>query len=161
MATQLIKRVFTWALADISHFFFIEQNYIEIIYWQYYLAILYWQYYPAIWSVISNTLPVWKKECQYTASSRDELENTPLRQFAPLNHRDCPRASGCKLPQGVYIPTHPSSRQNFVTLGVDYEGHNWKHDLARSCFMSYPGIWKFSRGGENWKFWFFLRFWTF
>ena len=26
---------------------------------------------------------------------------------------------------------------NFVTLGADFEGHNWKHDLARLCFMLY------------------------
>ena len=38
-------------IADKSHFF-IEQELIEIIYCQ---------YYPAIWGVISNTLPVWKK----------------------------------------------------------------------------------------------------
>ena len=25
--------------------------------------------------------------------------------------------------------------RNFVTLGADFEGHNWKHDLARSCFI--------------------------
>ena len=38
-------------IADKSHFF-IEQEFIEIIYCQ---------YYPAIWGVISNTLLVWKK----------------------------------------------------------------------------------------------------
>ena len=27
--------------------------------------------------------------------------------------------------------------RNFVTLGADFEGHNWKHDLARLCFMLY------------------------
>ena len=27
--------------------------------------------------------------------------------------------------------------QNFVTLGANFEGHNWKHDLARLCFMLY------------------------
>ena len=31
----------------------------------------------SILCVISNILPLWKKECQYTASSRGELENTP------------------------------------------------------------------------------------
>ena len=137
MATQLIKRVFTWALADISHFFFIEQNYIEIIYWQYYPAILYWQYYPAIWSVISNTLPVWKKECQFTASSRDELENTPLRQFAPLNHRDCPRASGCKLPQGAYFPIHPSSRQCIITILVHHNFIQPCKKYTKECLNSW------------------------
>ena len=24
---------------------------------------------------------------------------------------------------------------NFITLGAEFEGHNWKHDLARLCFM--------------------------
>ena len=27
--------------------------------------------------------------------------------------------------------------RNFVTLGADFEGYNWKHDLARLCFMLY------------------------
>ena len=27
--------------------------------------------------------------------------------------------------------------RNFVTLGANFEGHNWKHDLARLCFMLY------------------------
>ena len=27
--------------------------------------------------------------------------------------------------------------RNIVILGADFEGHNWKHDLARLCFMSY------------------------
>ena len=27
--------------------------------------------------------------------------------------------------------------QNFVTVGADFEGHNWKHDLTRLCFMLY------------------------
>ena len=27
--------------------------------------------------------------------------------------------------------------RNFFTLRVDFEGHNWKHDLARLCFMLY------------------------
>ena len=38
---------------------------------------IYCQDTPAVWREISNTLPPWKKEWQYTASSRDELENTP------------------------------------------------------------------------------------
>ena len=25
--------------------------------------------------------------------------------------------------------------QNFVTLGADFEGHNWKHDLAKLCYI--------------------------
>ena len=48
-------------------FFFVERECIEI---------KYCQYCPALWGVISNTLPLWKKEWQYTASSRNELENT-------------------------------------------------------------------------------------
>ena len=56
-----------------------------------------------------------KKECQYTASSWDELENTPSsdleiclsRDFAPLGPRDCPRAiswaSGCKIPASANL----------------------------------------------------------
>ena len=43
-------------------FFFIERECIEFIYCQ---------YTQAVWRVISNTLPLWKKELQYTASSRD------------------------------------------------------------------------------------------
>ena len=27
--------------------------------------------------------------------------------------------------------------RNFVTLGADFESQNWKHDLARLCFMLY------------------------
>ena len=49
-------------------FLFIERECIEFIYCQ---------YTPAVWGVISNTLPLWKKEWQYIASSWDELENTP------------------------------------------------------------------------------------
>ena len=64
-----------------------------------------------LFGVISNTTPLWKKEWQYTASSRNELENTPL-----LGLRDCPRASGCKLPQGAYFPIHPSSQQRINTI---------------------------------------------
>ena len=29
--------------------------------------------------------------------------------------------------------------RNFVTLGAEYEDHNWKHDLAQLCFMLYVG----------------------
>ena len=53
-------------------FFFIERECIEIIYCQ---------YYPAIWGVISNTLPLWKTNRM--ASSRNELENTPLGNLHP------------------------------------------------------------------------------
>ena len=58
------------------NFFFIERECIEIIYCQ---------YYPAIWGVISNTLPFWKTNRM--ASSRNELENTPL------GPQDCHRRS--------------------------------------------------------------------
>ena len=39
---------------------------------------------------------------------------------------------------------------NFVTLGADFESQNWKHDLARLCFMLYnPSQWKFWEHFEN------------
>ena len=60
--------------------FFIERECIEIIYCQ---------YYPAIWGVISNTLLLWKTNRM--ASSRNELENTPPRQFTSLGPQDCHR----------------------------------------------------------------------
>ena len=74
------------------------------VYWNY----MYCQNYPAIWGVISNTLPLWKKECQYTDSSQDELENTPSNAICTSRPSRLPmgfvfgqsRASGCKLPQG-------------------------------------------------------------
>ena len=40
-------------------FFFIKRECIEIIYCQ---------YYPVIWGVISDTLPLWKKECLESGS---------------------------------------------------------------------------------------------
>ena len=49
-------------LGCIYHSFFPERECIEFIYCQ---------YYPAIWDVVSNTPPPWKKEWQYTASSRN------------------------------------------------------------------------------------------
>ena len=81
-------------------FFLIERECIEFIYCQ---------FYPATRGVISDTLPLWKKEWQYTGSSQDELGNTP--HLGNLHHsaldialRICPRsisrASWCKLPQG-------------------------------------------------------------
>ena len=36
----------------------------------------------AVWRVNSNTLLLWKKDWQYTASRQDELENTPLLSVA-------------------------------------------------------------------------------
>ena len=57
------------SIMRIIFIFFIERECIEFIYCQ---------YTPAVWREISNTLPLWKKEWQYTASSRDELENMPL-----------------------------------------------------------------------------------
>ena len=54
---------------------------------------------------------------------------TPQNQYFPANSRgprDCPRASGCKIPalgkslgpRGVYFPIHPSSRQCTDTLSI-------------------------------------------
>ena len=80
------------------HSFFIEQECIEFIYCQ---------YTPAVWRVISNSLPLWKK-WQYTALSRDELENMPPSAICT------PRPS--RLPQAAYFPIHPFSRQCNVTI---------------------------------------------
>ena len=41
--------------------------------------------------------------------------------------------------------------RNFVTLGADFEGHNWKHDLARLCFMLYTP--SYGNSQLKWKFW--------
>ena len=57
------------------------------------IEFIYCQHYPATGVVISKTLPLWNEEWQYTSSSRNGLENTPPRQFAPLGPRYCPRAS--------------------------------------------------------------------
>ena len=82
----------------------------------FYIAGVHWiyhcQYYPAIWGVISNTLPLWKKNSN--TLPRDGM-NWKIRLKIPLSPRHCPRAisraSGCKLPQGAYFPIHPDSRQ--------------------------------------------------
>ena len=47
------------------------------------IEFIYCQHYPATGVVISKTLPLWNEEWQYTSSSRNGLENTPPRQFAP------------------------------------------------------------------------------
>ena len=39
----------------------------------------------------------------------------------------------------------------YVTLGADFEGHNWKHDLARLCFMLLPRA--MAMLGKKWKLW--------
>ena len=45
--------------------------------------------------------------------------------------------------------------RNFVTLGTDYEGYNWKDDLPRLCFMLYTPIF-----GILWKYLTILEFIT-
>ena len=66
----------------IKTFFFIERECIEF---------KYCQYTPAVWRVISNIPPVWKKkESQYTASSRSELENTPPETICTLRPERLP-----------------------------------------------------------------------
>ena len=57
--------------------------------------------------VIFYTLPLWKKEWQYTASSRDELENMPPEAICTQRPE---RAGG--------FPIHPSSRQCIIILSL-------------------------------------------
>ena len=40
--------------------------------------------------------------------------------------------------------------QHFVALGANFEGHNWKHDLVRLCFMLYTP--SFGNSWKKWKF---------
>ena len=62
--------------------------------------------------ITCNTILYCQKECQYTASSREEFENMP-----PLGPWECPWASpsgnisGVQIASGAYFPIHPSFRQ--------------------------------------------------
>ena len=74
-------------------FFFIERECFEFKYCQYTLA---------VWRVISNTLPLYKKS---------RPSRLPSGNLSGL---------GCKLPQGAYFPTHPSSWQCIIATSREW-----------------------------------------
>ena len=90
-------------VSEISHYFFIERSV--------------WKWYNVnttrlFGMLFSNTLPLWEKEWQYTASSRDELENTPPLAICT------PRPS--RLPQGAYFTIHPFSWLCIIAIQAHY-----------------------------------------
>ena len=81
--------------------------------------------------VIFNSLPLWKKEWQYTTSSRDELAIcTPWPS---------------RLPQGAYFPIHSSSRQCIITtlpqmsVGAPREWQKWSLSQDGQLGAQWPG----------------------
>ena len=85
-------------------FFFIEQECIEFIYCQ---------YYPATRGVISNKLPLWKK-------NGNALPQVKMNSKIPPPPPPPPSAiCTSRLPQGAFFPIHPSTQQRIITIHPD------------------------------------------
>ena len=97
---------------------------------------VYWIYIsvkttPAVWSVISNTLPLWKKRMAIHC-----LESGWIGKYAP-SAIYIPRPS--RLPQDGYFPIHSSSQQCFIPIhlftqdNIDQSCDCWWETIRSVC----------------------------
>ena len=90
-------------------FFFIERECIEF---------KYWQYTPAVWRVISNTLPLWKKEWHCVKSGW-------IGKYAPLDNLHPSRADSSWL-EAVYCHSFFQSR-DVLEITLQTAGVYWQY----------------------------------
>ena len=86
------------------------------------------------WKVLGRLIIFW---CNCNCNWMHKLGNlhSSALEIAPgLGPRAISQASGCKLPQGAYVPIHPSSRQCIITS----HAKKMKFDQAyEACWLAY------------------------